>query len=107
AIDLRGILAAERAAAVAAHAAVAVDDDLAAGHAAVGRRTAFDELTRRVDEDLHVRPEPGAQHFRAETTRDVVVNVALRCVARVLRRYENGLDADRLVVFVGHADLRF
>src|SRR5262245_22668588 len=44
-IDFRRILAAERAAAVAAHTAVRVDDDLATGDAAVGRRTAFDELT--------------------------------------------------------------
>src|SRR5207244_2541022 len=105
AIHLRRILSAECAAAVATHAAVAVDDDLATGHAAVGRRTAFDELPRRVDEDLDVGTEPLAQHFGAEAARDVIVNVALRGVARVLRRYENGLDADRLVVFVRHTDL--
>src|SRR6059058_2003888 len=43
AIHLRGILSAERTAAVAAHAAVAVDDDLSAGDAAVGGWPALDE----------------------------------------------------------------
>ena len=49
AVDLRGVLAAERAAAVAAPAAVGVDDDLAAGHARVAVRAADDELAGRVD----------------------------------------------------------
>ena len=44
AVDLGGVLAAERAAAVAGHAAVGVDDDLAAGEPAVGVRAA--ELER-------------------------------------------------------------
>src|SRR5690606_12952618 len=43
AIDLRGVLPAEGAAAVAPGAAVGVDDDLAAGDAAVGRGTAVRE----------------------------------------------------------------
>ena len=49
AIDLRRILAAERAAAVPAHAAVRVDDDLAAGEPGIALRTADDEAPRRVD----------------------------------------------------------
>ncbi len=40
AVDLRRILARERAAAVAGHAAVGVDDDLAAGQARVAHRPA-------------------------------------------------------------------
>ena len=46
AVDLRGVLAAERAAAVAAHPAVGVDDDLAARHAR-RRRTARRPRTGR------------------------------------------------------------
>ena len=46
AVDLRRILAAEGAAAVPAHAAVGVDDDLAAGQAGVAVRAADDELAR-------------------------------------------------------------
>ncbi len=49
AIDLGRVLAAERAAAVPAPAAVGVDDDLAAGQAAVAVRAADDELAGRVD----------------------------------------------------------
>src|SRR5207253_9582533 len=61
AIDLRRILAAEGAATVTAHAAVRVDDDLAAGHATVGGWTAFDELPRRIDEHLDILTEPLAE----------------------------------------------
>ena len=48
AVDLGRVLAAERAAAVAGHAAVGVDDDLAAGEPAVGVRTAELERAGRV-----------------------------------------------------------
>src|SRR5688500_2408614 len=49
AIDLAGVLAAEGAAAVPPHAAVGVDDDLAAGEAGITLRPADDEAPRRVD----------------------------------------------------------
>ena len=51
---LVGSLPRERAAAVAGHAAVGVDDDLAAGEPAVGVRAAELEVAGRVDEDLEV-----------------------------------------------------
>ena len=51
-VDLRRVLARERAAAVAGHAAVGVDDDLAAGEAAVADRAADHELAGRVDEEV-------------------------------------------------------
>ena len=50
AVDLGRVLAAERAAAVRAGAAVGVDDDLAAGQAAVALRAADDEAAGRVDQ---------------------------------------------------------
>ena len=50
AIDLGRIFAGERAAAVTAHAAVAVDDDLAAGQTGVALRSADDETAGRVDQ---------------------------------------------------------
>ena len=49
AVDLRGVFAAEGTAAVPAHSAVGVDDDLPSGHARVAVRTADDEFPRRVD----------------------------------------------------------
>ena len=51
AVDLRGVLAREGAAAVAGHAAVGVDDDLAAGEAAVADRAADHEAAGGVDEE--------------------------------------------------------
>ena len=50
AIHLRRVLAGERAAAVTAHAAVGVHDDLAAGQTGVALRSADDEAAGRVDE---------------------------------------------------------
>ena len=55
AVDLRRILAAERAAAVAGHAAVGVDDDLAPGQPGVAHRSAGDEPAGRVDVHDRVR----------------------------------------------------
>src|SRR4029077_20640173 len=52
AIHLRGILAAERAAAVTTHAAVGVDDDLSAGEARVALRTADDKAAGGIDMKL-------------------------------------------------------
>ena len=51
AVDLRRVLARERAAAVRRGAAVGVDDDLAAGQAGVAHRPADHELAGRVDVD--------------------------------------------------------
>ena len=56
AVDLRRVLAAERAAAVPGRAAVGVDDDLAAGEAGVALRAADLEAAGRVDEDCERRP---------------------------------------------------
>jgi hypothetical protein len=50
AVDLGRVLARERATAVRAGAAVGVDDDLAAGQAAVALRAADDEAAGRVDQ---------------------------------------------------------
>src|SRR5690606_34049284 len=54
AVHLGRVLAGEGAAAVTGHAAVGVDDDLAAGQAAVAHRAADDELAGRVDVVLGV-----------------------------------------------------
>src|ERR1700730_12428298 len=57
AVDLGRILAAERAATVTAHAAVGIDDNLAAGEPGIPHRSADDEATRRIDVVLGVLVE--------------------------------------------------
>src|SRR5674476_1542867 len=57
AIHLAWVFAGERAAAVTAHAAVAVHDDLAAGQTGVALRSANDEAAGGVDEKLRFLSE--------------------------------------------------
>jgi hypothetical protein len=66
---LEGILAGEGAAAVTAHAAVGVDDDLAAGQAGVALRPADDEFAGRVDQVLGVL---GQQVLRQDLLDDLL-----------------------------------
>src|SRR5437870_3061388 len=49
AIDLAGILARQRSAAMAPDPAIGVDDDLATGESGVSHRAALDELSGRID----------------------------------------------------------
>src|SRR5579862_4851894 len=107
-IDLRRILARERAAAVRGRAAVGVDDDLAAGDAGIAMWTANDEAARRIDVDLRV-----LVHHRGW---DDLVDQALRQILRdllvadrlaVLRRDDDGVDAHRFVAVVLDGDLGF
>src|SRR5207247_9422350 len=58
AVDLRRVLAAERAATVPCVAAVAVDDDLAAGEAGVAHRPAARKGARAVHDVLRLRLAP-------------------------------------------------
>ena len=64
AVDLARVLARERPAAVARHAAIGVGDDLAAGKAAVARGPANDKSSRRVDEILCVLVEQFRRQHR-------------------------------------------
>ena len=92
-IDLRRVLARERAAAVAGHASVGVDDDLAAGEASVRRGAAQDETARGIDESLHGAGSQGETRLLDHRGDDVV---AYRVGDRRLR--------ERLVVLGGHDD---
>ena len=101
AVDLRRVLARERAATVAGHAAVGVDDDLAAGQAAVGVRAAELEAAGRVDEHLEVvvgelRGEQRLDHVLDEVGLQQRVDVD---AGRVLGRDEHGRQP------LGHAVL--
>jgi hypothetical protein len=107
AIDLRRILAGERAAAVTAHAAVGVDDDLAAGEAAVALRSADDEATRRVDVELRVLVDQLLRDDLLDHQLDDGLAERLVFDALVvLRRDDDRVAADRHVVLVLERDLR-
>src|SRR5262249_7987756 len=98
--------AAERAAAVTSHSTVGIDDDLATGDPAIGRRSTFDELARRIHEYFDVWTKPVAEHLGCDAAGDVIANVVVRDVRRMLSRYENRLHARGLIVLVAHAHLR-
>ncbi len=99
-VDLRRVFAAERAAAVAARAAVGVDDDLASGQTGVAHWPADDEGACRVDEELSLTADEfGAlEHRPNDLALDVGVQLGLRDLPFVLRGEHDGLDADGAVV---------
>ena len=104
AVDLRRILARERAAAVRSRAAVGVDDDLAAGEARVAHRAADHELAGRVDVEEVLRVEPcrvveiacvGVQDRLDDMLEEVGLEQRLDVEAvAMLRREQNALDLD-------------
>src|SRR5262249_43903299 len=106
AIDLGRILAAERAAAVAAHAAVAVDDDLAAGQAGVALRSADDEAAGGIDEELGVlRQEVLRQNFFDDLFNAEILDGRMLDVVGVLGGDDAVGDFNRLIVFVTDGNL--
>ena len=109
AVDLRRVLAAERAAAVAAAAAVGVDDDLAAGEAAVAVRAADLELAGRVDVHGDAVVPPLAEDRLDDVLDDLGLQLLLagRAVPRgvMLRGEDDGVDPLRREAVVLDGDL--
>src|SRR6185312_2389796 len=98
AIDLRRILTRERAAAVTAHAAVGIDDDLAAGQAGVAMRSADYETAGRIDVEFGLRID----HIRRDHgIDDVLLDFPAQLfggdIGAVLSGNDDGFDADGLV----------
>ncbi len=95
AVHLGGVLAAEGAAAVAAPAAISVDDDLAAGEAGVGRRAADDEVAAGVDvvDGPFVAVVLGDHHLD-HLLEDGRAEGLQADALRVLHRDDHGVDAD-------------
>ena len=88
-------------------AAVAVDDDLAAGHAGVGARSPEHEAPGGVDVDGRLLIDHLRRHHLVEHELPQVLADALdRDVLGVLRRQHNGIDAARPPVGVLDGDLR-
>jgi hypothetical protein len=106
AVHLRGVLAAECAAAVPAHPAVRVHDDLASGHTRVAHRTADHEPPGGVHIDLGLV----VHQFRRDDRVDDMFNdrfgdVSVRNIRGVLRADQNGVHPHGFAVRVFHRHL--
>src|SRR5487761_782360 len=118
AVDLRRVLARERATAVRRGAAVGVDDDLAARQTGVAHRAADDELAGRVaiEEVLRLEAPRVVQLLREDRLEHVRDEIRLHQhldvdSLAVLRRDDDALDLDgapvpMLVLLVAHRHLR-
>src|SRR3954447_18642746 len=109
AVDLRGVLAGEGAAAVAGHAAVGIDDDLAPGQAGVAYWAADDEAPGRVDEEVLAQLLRVVELLRQDRLDDVlpeIVRDERLGALLVLGRDEELLDLDRAAVLIADRDLR-
>ena len=103
AVHLGGVLAGESAAAVAPHAAVRVDDDLAPGHAGVAHRSADDEAPGGVHEDPGLAVEQVlGDGVVDDMLDDALGDVGVRDVLGVLGAHEHGIHAHGLAVGVLH-----
>ena len=108
AVDLRAVLAAERAAAVTAHAAVGVDDDLTAGQTAVAHGAADDEAAGGVDVDAGVGGKLHAlalEHGADDVGLDLGTQLLGGDLLGMLRGHHDLLHVDGLVVDVADRDL--
>ena len=102
-VDLRRVLAREGAAAVPRHAAVRVDDDLAAGEAGVAHRATDLEPAGRVDEQPEVVgvDADAVDHGLDDVVGDVGLQQVLeRHVGGVLGRHDHGVEGDGAVTVV-------
>ena len=106
AVDLGRVLAGKAATPVTGVAAIAVDDDLAPGHARVGARAAEDEATGGVDVNRgplvdHLDGHDLVQHQLAQVATDALE----RGVLEVLGRDDDGVHPARAPVGVLDGDL--
>ena len=109
AVDLRRILAGERAAAVGCVAAVGVDDDLAAGQAGVASRATDDEAAGRVHVVFRVLVQKTGREIRLDDRLDDrLPQIVDGDLLRVLGRNDDRIDARGhtvVTVFNGHLAL--
>ncbi|MCY1523250.1 hypothetical protein D9M68_581400 [compost metagenome] len=91
-----------------AGAAVGVDDDLAAGQAAIALRAADDETAGRVDQELGLRRDQAVGEARLDDVFDHrFVDGLLRDFGRMLGRQHHRIDFGRAAVDVAERHLRF
>jgi hypothetical protein len=93
---------------VVPHAAVRVDDDLAAGQPGVALRPSHHEATRRVHPDLRILVEQVRRDRRLDDgLAHGALELGVRNFGRMLGRYDDRLHAGRSSVAVLDGDLRF
>src|SRR5688500_12022509 len=96
AVNLGWVLAAECAAAVAAHTAISIDDDLAAGESGVALRASDDESPGGIDVELDVLvAETLGDHRLDYLADDCFAEFLGGDIFGVLRRDDDGLDTNR------------
>ncbi|EAU68690.1 hypothetical protein STIAU_6032 [Stigmatella aurantiaca DW4/3-1] len=106
AVHLGRVLAREGAAAVTAHAAVGVDDDLPARHARVAHGATHHEAAGGVDEELGLLvDELGRQRPGDDVLAQRLVDLLVGDLLGVLRGHHHGVDAHRAPLAVLHRDL--
>jgi len=106
AIDFRRVLARKCPAAVPAHPAVGIDDNLAAGEAGIALRAADDKAAGRVDQELRLRREQILrQHFPNDLLDAEFLDLRVRHAFGVLGRDDDVGDRDGLAVLVNDRDL--
>ncbi len=106
AVHLGGVLAGECAAAVTAHAAIGIDDDLAAGQAAVAHGAAHHETAGGVDEIAGIVIQQVGWNDLFDDLRDYpLLDLLVGHVGGVLGGDDHRVDAARLAVHVFDRDL--
>ena len=106
AVDLGWVFAAEGAAAVTAHAAVGVDDNLAPGEAAVAVRSADHEASGRVDVVLDLAlDEVRREDWLDDLVDHEVLNFGVGDFFIVLRGDDDGVDTNRAIFVILDCDL--
>ncbi|SAU32205.1 Uncharacterised protein [Klebsiella pneumoniae] len=107
-VNFRWIFTGERAAAVASHAAVGINDDLTTGQTAVAHRAANNETAGRVDEEFGGRVEPfGRQNRLDDLFHHCFLQGFLIDIFRVLSRQNDRVDADDFAVVILEGHLAF
>ena len=99
-INLRAVLARERTATMATHAAIGVNDDLTAGKARIAHRTTDHEATGRVDEDLgaFIGKIEISEYRRDDLLDDIFAQLLGIDILRVLGRNDDLVDTYWLIV---------
>ncbi len=106
AVDLGGIFAGKCAAAVAAHAAVRIDDDFSAGETAIALRSADDESPGRIDMKNGIFVEiVGGNHRFDDAVDDGFLELAVVDVGAVLGGDHDVFDLHGFAVAVLHSHL--